>query len=89
MQSSMIGKIAKAKQYAQEPERIQFNRFEATFRGENDTHTTTFERGTWKCDCSFFREWNTCCHTMAVERVLGVMVPVDQRQSEPFQLNAH
>ena len=35
MYSSMIGKIAKAKQYAQEPDRIQLTQFEASFRGEN------------------------------------------------------
>ena len=32
MYSSMIGKIAKAKQYAQELDRIQFSQFEASFR---------------------------------------------------------
>ncbi len=89
MQSSMIGKIAKAKQYAQEPERIQFTRFEASFRGENDTHTTTVDSGTWHCNCHFFSDWGTCCHTMAVERVLGVMIPMEQRQGEPLSLSAH
>ncbi|MGZ3664315.1 MAG: hypothetical protein ACXVDA_07470 [Ktedonobacterales bacterium] len=84
----MIGKIAKAKQYAQEPERIQFKSFEASFRGENDTHTTTFDSGTWHCSCNFFSEWGTCCHTMAVERVLGVMIPAEQRQGEPLSLSA-
>ncbi len=88
MQSSMIGKIAKAKQYAQEPERIQFTRFEATFRGENDSHTTSFDSGRWGCTCHFFADWGTCCHTMAIERVLGLTIPADQRQGEPFQLTA-
>ena len=88
MQSSMIGKIAKAKQYAQEPERIQFHQFEATFHGENDTHTTTFNDGTWFCSCNFFTDWATCCHTMAIERVLGVMIPAEQRQDEPLRLSA-
>ena len=89
MHSSMIGKIAKAKQYAQEPERIQFARFEASFRGENDTHTTTFDHGSWHCTCRFFSDWGTCCHTMAVERVLGVTIPADQRQGEPLQLSSY
>jgi hypothetical protein len=88
MHSSMIGKIAKAKQYAQEPERIQFSQFAATFRGENDTHTTSFDNGAWNCTCRFFSDWGTCCHTMAIERVLGVMVPADQRQGEPLNLSA-
>ena len=87
MHSSMIGKIAKAKQYSQEPERIQISQFAATFRGENDSHTTSLEGGKWHCTCGFFADWGTCCHTMAIERVLGVMVPADQRQGEPFNLS--
>ena len=87
MHSSMIGKIAKAKQYAQEPERIQFSQFEATFHGENDTHTTSLVGGKWHCTCRFFADWGTCCHTMAIERVLGVMVPADQRQGEPLNMS--
>lgn len=69
--SSMIGKIAKAKQYANEPERIQFSQFEASFQGENDTHTIHFDHGAWSCDCHFFVEHQACSHTMAAERVLG------------------
>ena len=88
MHSSMIGKIAKAKQYAQEPDRIQFTHFEANFRGENDSHTTTFDQGKWKCTCHFFADWGTCFHTMAIERVLGVTIPAEQRQGEPIRLNA-
>ena len=86
MHSSMIGKIAKAKQYAQEPERIQFSRFEASFQGENDTHTTSFDHGKWSCTCRFFSDWATCCHTMAIERVLGVTIPASQRQGEPLMM---
>ena len=84
MHSSMIGKIAKAKQYAQEPDRIQFTRFEASFRGENDTHTLSFDQGQWNCSCHFFGEWGTCCHTMAAERVLGLSIPPAHRQGEPI-----
>jgi hypothetical protein len=67
----MIGKIAKAKQYAQEPERIQFSQFEASFQGENDTHTIHYDHGAWACDCHFFTDHGACSHTMAAERVLG------------------
>ncbi len=84
MHSSMIGKIAKAKQYAQEPERIQFASFDATIRGENDTHRVRFSEGAWHCDCRFFADWGMCSHTMAVERVLGVTIPAEQRQGEPL-----
>ncbi len=84
MHSSMIGKIAKARQYAQEPERLQFARFEATFRGENDTHTLTFDHGQWNCTCRYFQDWDMCGHTMAAERVLGVTIPALQRQGMPI-----
>lgn len=87
MHSSMIGKIAKAKIYAQEPDRMQFNSFEATFRGENDTHTVSVNDGAWHCTCRFFGDWGTCCHTMAAERILGQMIPPEQRQGEPLNLH--
>ncbi len=60
MNSSMISKIAKAKRYAEEPGRIQFTRFEATFQGENDVHTTNFDNGEWTCTCRFFHDWGDC-----------------------------
>jgi hypothetical protein len=80
----MIGKIAKAKQYAEEPDRLQFGHFEATFRGENDTHTISFSDGTWHCSCHFFQDWDICCHTMAAERLLAVTIPAHQRQGMPI-----
>ena len=83
MNSSMINKIAKAKRYAEEPERIQFTRFEATFQGENDVHTTTFDNGEWQCTCHFFEDWGDCCHTMAMQRVLGVTIPAAYRHDIP------
>lgn len=75
MHSSLIGKIEKARRYAQEPERVQFRELSAAFRGENDEHTVTYADGGWKCSCEFFGGWNVCCHTMAMERLLGSMLP--------------
>ena len=83
MNSSMINKIAKAKRYAEEPERIQFTRFEATFRGENDVHTTNYDNGEWSCTCRFFHDWGDCSHTMAMQRVLGVTIPAAFRHGIP------
>jgi len=75
MDSSMISKIQKAKRYAEEPERITFERFQVTFRGDHDTYTVTYERnGGWKCGCRYFGSHGVCSHTMALERILGVMV---------------
>jgi len=38
MQSSLIGKIEKAKLYAQEKDRITFSELSVEFRGENDNY---------------------------------------------------
>lgn len=84
MHSSMIGKIAKAKQYAQEPERLQFTSFEAEFKGENDIHSVRLTTGSWHCTCHFFADWGACAHTLATERILGQMIPAEQRQGEPL-----
>ena len=75
MQSSLISKIEKARQYAQEPERITFQNFEVNFRGNNDCHTTGLKNSKWSCTCPFFASWNTCCHTMALEKILSKMLP--------------
>ena len=45
MDSGMIGKIQKAKFYAEEPERIRFEQFRATFQGTNSHHKISFEQG--------------------------------------------
>jgi hypothetical protein len=74
MDSGMIGKIQKAKQYAQERERFSFEAFTVTIKGENNSHKASFDNGTWNCDCDFFRNRGVCTHTMALEEVLKGMV---------------
>ncbi len=86
MNSSMISKIAKAKRFAEEPERIQFEQFRLSFRGENDIHTVSFDNGEWKCTCSFYHDWGDCSHTMATQRVLGVTIPASHRHGIPAGL---
>ena len=76
MDSGTIGKIQKAKQYAEErDERIRFRSFTVEITGENNRHVTSFSSGQWTCDCEFFRTHTHCSHTMAMERVLGHMLP--------------
>jgi hypothetical protein len=75
MDSAMIGKIEKAKRYAEELDRIQFQQFQVTFQGTNGQHRVMFSDGTWHCTCHFFAGRGVCSHTMAMERVLGVMLP--------------
>lgn len=81
MQSSLISKIEKAKRYAQQPERINILDFEATFSGENSTHRISCRDGKWSCTCDFFTQWGHCSHTMALQRLLGPMLPAEARSS--------
>jgi hypothetical protein len=77
MDYGMIGKIEKAKVYAEERERIQFESLTVTLRGDNDTiHDVSYQNGKWKCDCSFFASRGVCSHTMAMERILADMVEI-------------
>ena len=82
MQSSLIGKIEKAKRYAQETDRITLTEFSAEIRGDNDSHVTGLKDGKWCCTCDFFSNWGLCCHTMAMEKVLGNMLPAEALTTE-------
>ncbi len=74
--SGMINKIQKAKEYAAEPPRIQFRDFTVQFDGMNEGHQVTYsDGGNWQCDCNYFNGHGVCSHTMAMERLLGVMIP--------------
>ncbi len=75
MQSSLIGKIEKAKRYAQETDRVTFAELSVKFRGEHNDYETEYKNGKWYCSCHFFSIWQTCSHTMALERMLGNMLP--------------
>ena len=86
MQSSLIGKIEKAKRYAQEPERIRFNELSVNFRGENNNYVTGYRDEKWHCSCDFFSRWGLCSHTMAMERILADMLP-QEALSAPHPLN--
>jgi hypothetical protein len=73
--SSVIGKIEKAKRYAQERDRMRFTSFSVDFHGENGDHKVGFANDQWRCSCDFFATHTTCAHTMALERVLEGMLP--------------
>ena len=75
MQSSLIGKIEKAKRYAQETDRVTFRELSAKFRGDNNDYVTSYRDGKWHCSCNFFSEWGRCSHTMALEKILASMLP--------------
>ena len=78
MQSSMIGKVEKAKVYARERHRMQIDGLHVAFHGENSDHEVELHDGHWRCNCDFFAAWDTCSHTMALARVLEGMVPASE-----------
>ena len=82
MQSSLIGKIEKAKRYAQEKDRVTFYELAVKFRGANNDYDTSFKDGAWHCTCSFFSSWGLCSHTMAMERILADMLPPEARNTQ-------
>ena len=71
MDSAMIAKISKAREYASEPERMTFNNLSVMFNGKHQTYRVDFDNGSWKCECDFFAQRGVCSHTMAVEKVLA------------------
>ncbi len=75
MDSGMIGKIEKAKRYAEERNRFRFKKFELTFHGDNNNNHVIFDDGTFQCDCEFFITHQRCGHTMALEILLKDMIP--------------
>lgn len=77
MHSSLIGKIEKARRYAQERDRARFVDFTVHFRGEHDVYTVAYKDGRLQCSCHFFAGWGVCSHTMALEKILGEMLPKD------------
>ena len=77
MDYGMIGKIEKAKRYAEErDDRVRFLSFSVTVQGEHSAHTVTYDRNRWDCDCSFFKSHGVCSHTMALEKILDGMIPM-------------
>ena len=75
MNSSIIGKIDKARRYALEPERVQLQSLIATFRGGHDDHELTLKHSSWRCNCHFFETHATCAHVIAAQRMLAPMLP--------------
>jgi len=75
MDYGMIGKIEKAKRYAQQRDRIRIEALTVTFDGENNPHTVNLSQGNWQCDCDFFQTRGRCSHTMALETILDGMIP--------------
>lgn len=75
MDSAMVSRIEKAIRYAQERDRFEFQQFTVTVRGDNRTHTVSYDNGEWSCSCDFFAARAMCSHTIALEKLLGQALP--------------
>lgn len=62
-------KKTKAARYAAEPDRFAIRALKIEMRSDHGTRSVIYVGGLWKCDCTFFKERQTCSHTMAVEQL--------------------
>jgi hypothetical protein len=81
MDYSMIGKIQKAKEYAEDPSRVTFNTLAVEFRGSNDTYHLTLGPEGWHCTCPGFQKYAICPHIMTLERLFAPML---KRERLPY-----
>lgn len=68
--SSLVRKMEKAKDYAVQADRVKLNSCSIKFRGDHSDHDVTYEAESWRCTCEYFSGHGTCSHTMAVEMKL-------------------
>ena len=74
MDYGLIGKLEKAKRYAEDRKRFRFNKFDLTYHGDNNEHHVTYDNGVFQCDCEFFLTHKRCGHSMALEILLKDMI---------------
>jgi hypothetical protein len=71
---NVVSDVEKAHRYADEADRLAFNSFKVTIRGNNSDHVVSYDHGTWNCDSNSFRLRGVSSHTMAMERLLKGML---------------
>ena len=88
MHSDLIGKIEKARHYAQEPQRFTIDSLRATFQGGNHDHMLILRNGDWECDCVACQRHHTCTHIMALQKMLMPMLSEAARVDVPLAMNS-
>ncbi len=71
MDTGLVSRIIKARQYAQDRGRVEFKQFEVEFTGDHDTYRVSYQQGSWHCTCEEAVRMGVCSHIMALERILG------------------
>lgn len=88
MHSDLIGKIEKARRYAQEPERIALDEITARFHGGNNEHKVRLANNHWTCDCEVFHLRHVCAHVMTMQKVLEPMLSAEAREPGPVIIHS-
>ena len=71
MDTGLVSRIIKARQYAQETDRIEFAHLEVRFKGDHNTYRVKYDEGLWHCTCEEAVRTGICSHIMALEQILG------------------
>jgi hypothetical protein len=79
VQSALIGKIEKARRYAQQPERARLHSLDLAFHGEHDEYHLSLQGDDWRCSCHSFETFGLCAHIMAVQRLFEPMLTAEAR----------
>lgn len=66
----MQQKRCKAERYATQPQRFCVLAITLRLQSEHGLRQVSFDGKYWHCTCLFFREHQTCSHTMAAEQLL-------------------
>lgn len=74
---NVVSDVEKSIHYAEEPDRITFITFDATFEGGHNEYHISYDHGMWDCDNPYFQSRGVCSNTMAMEKMLqGMVKPV-------------
>lgn len=60
-------KIAKGKNYAEQPERYEVCNLELKMKSLNGERDITYKNGNWSCTCDFFPKANICPHIIGAK----------------------
>lgn len=88
MHSDLIGKIEKARHYAEEPERIAIDEITVRFHGGNNDHIIRLANNRWSCDCEVFHLRGVCAHVMTLQKVLAPMLSAEAREPGPVIIHS-
>jgi hypothetical protein len=90
LNSSLISKVEKARRYAEERERVRFQEFEVTFKGENGQYVVTMDGTEFTDSSPSFQSQGASSHIMAMQRILAPMLSDEQQTAGvPFSFSSH